>query len=66
MKWICTTLNEFNHYREELKQGFASQGCKTEQINKHKSSRKNEQEGTFKRKRQGYLKRKKNSASINI
>ena len=46
IKWICITPNDFNHYCEELKQRFVSQGYQPQPINKHKSR----QEKTFKRK----------------
>ena len=35
IKRICTTPNDFNHYCEELKQRFVSQGYQPYLINKH-------------------------------
>ena len=62
-----TTPNDFNHYREEPKQRFASQGYQPQLMNKHmKAVEKNGQEQTFKSKRQHHLKGNKNYASINM
>ena len=66
MKRICTTPNDFNHYCEELKQSFVSQGYQPQLINKHiKAAEKMDRKGLLKE-RQHHLKRNKNSASINI
>ena len=65
--YSCTTPNHFNHYCEEIKQRFVSQGYQPQPINRHiKIVEKMKKERTFKRKRQHHLKRNKNSASINI
>ena len=67
IKRICTTPNDFNHYCEELKQGFISQSYQPQLINKHiKAVEKMDRKELFKERYNTTSKKPKNSASINI
>ena len=67
MKRISTTANDISQYCEELQQRFATQGYKSEILDKQiKLVKKNRQERTLKSKRQYHLKRNKSPTSINI